>query len=170
MSPTTEDKLVRALSAAAHAFLAELEPPAQTIAQNASTQAPTVDVVEWDPLYGPPPFPADPNSTAVDARDRKDIAVIAFLGGIARVNAEFGRGATSEEIRQFALNGGYSRGNAVNGWNSNDRAHGAVEVRQGKQRFLNSAGHETHLRPAIERQARRLRVIGDMTPIDIPSD
>lgn len=170
MSPTTEDRLVRALTAAAQAFLAELEHPDRNILQKGAPKSPNADIVEWDPLYGPPPFPADPKSTAVDARDQKDMAVIAFLGGIARVNAEFGRGAESDEIREFAVNGGYSGGNAVNGWNSNDRANGAVEVRQGKRRFLNDAGHDSHLRPAIERQARRLRVIGDMTPTDIPSE
>jgi hypothetical protein len=166
-----EDRLTRALIAAAKAILAELEPspsrkdPGEAHAKAGSPEDP---IVEWDPLYGAPPFTANPNSASFEARDEKDMAVIAYLGGIARVNAEFERGARSDEISAFAVAAGYSGGNAVNGWNSNDRAQGAVEVRAGKERFLNRAGHESHLKPAIERQSRRLRVTGNMTPIDIP--
>lgn len=116
--------------------------------------------IEYDPLFDTPPW-----KPAVKDADRLalDMCTITYLGGIARINAEEGRGAETDEIRELAKKAGYRNAREVNGWNSNPRSHGQVENIEG-QRFLNDAGHDMLRRCA---KHARITIIGDVEPLPI---
>lgn len=163
-----DDQLTTALQAAARAFLAALDE--QERKETPQTKAPTPDIaldpdsmIDYDPLYDTPPWTPDPKS---DNRLEEDLCTITFLGGIARINAEQGRGADTSDIRDLARRAGYSGANAVNGWNTNKRSQGCVNNVNG-ERFLNPGGHEYLRRCATN---ANIRIVGDITPLPIPTD
>jgi hypothetical protein len=126
-----EAPLTKALRAAAVAFIATLDEATGTPAKAGSDD--TV-LVEYDPLTDEPPFTPNPQGSATEAQQK--LAAITFLGAIARIYAEEGRGAVTKEISTFAKKAGYSGGNAVNGWNSRPNSPRAVELNEKGERFL----------------------------------
>ena len=161
-----DDQLTTALQAAARAFLAALDEPNRKETPQSKAPAPDLasnpdSMVDYDPLYDTPPWTPDPKS---DNRLEEDLCTVTYLGGIARINAEQGRGAVTSEIRELALKAGYSGANAVNGWNTNKRGHGSV-INVNGERFLNPDGHEFARRCAAN---ANIRIVGDITPLPIP--
>ena len=130
------ETLIKAARAAAEAFLAALDEATGTVPTRASTvDSAAADLIEYDPLHGEPPFTPNPQKSAPEAQQK--LASITFLGAIARIYAEEGRGANAKEISNFAKKAGYSGGNAVNGWNSRPGSPRAVELDDNHSRFLN---------------------------------
>lgn len=163
-----DDQLTSALQAAARAFLDALENPEHVADSQTTAPAPSIpfdpgSMIDYDPLYDSPPWKPDPKS---NNRLEEDLSTITYLGGIARINAEQGRGATTAEIRELALKAGYAGANAVNGWNTNKRSHGTV-ININGERFLNSDGHKFIQRAA---ELANIRIAGDITPLPIPTD
>ena len=162
-----DDRLALALQAAARAFLDALDEPKHEEPSQPEAPAPTVasdptSMVDYDPLYDTPPWTPSVKS---DNRLEEDLCTVTYLGGIARINAEQGRGAVTSEIRELALKAGYSGANAVNGWNTNKRGHGSV-INVNGERFLNPDGHEYLRRCATN---ANIRIVGDITPLPIPT-
>jgi hypothetical protein len=131
-TPYSPDKLTDALRAAAEAFLASLNGPTPIVP--AAAQNGPAGPIAYDPLNDAPPFTPNPVPGAPEAQQQ--IAWITYLGAIGRINAEKGRGATSQEVSEFAKKAGYSGGNAVNGWNSRPGSPRAIENQDGA-RWLN---------------------------------
>jgi hypothetical protein len=131
-SPTNaHDDLTNALRAAAEAFLASLN---NSVGPVPTPQNVPAGSIAFDPLNDVPPFPPNPAPGAAEAQQQ--IAWITYLGAIGRINAEKRRGATSQEVSEFAKKAGYSGGNAVNGWNSRPGSPRAIENQDGA-RWLN---------------------------------
>ena len=154
--------LVTALSAAAEAFLTALDAGGARRAIEFTTPVGDSGRTAFDPLLDPAPLPLDPRPGATPAEQH--MAYVTFLGAIARINAEEGRGANSNEVSKFARKAGYSGGNAVNGWNSRPGSERAIENVNG-ERYLNESGHAW-----IRELAHELGISlkGDMTPLTVP--
>ena len=116
---------------------------------------------KYDPLHDDPPFPPDPAGSAPLAQQK--LASLVFLSAVGRINAEYGRGATSEEITEFALKAGYERGNSVNGWTTRPgKKSGAIELDEDKNRWLNEDGRNSVYRHA---KSLNLEIVGDIYPL-----
>lgn len=160
-SPYGGETLIKAARAAAKAFLATLDEATGYVpAKAASGQDGATEPIEYDPLSDEPPFTPNPNGTGA----QQQMAWITFLGAIARLNADEGRGARSDEISEFAKKAGYSGGNAVNGWNSRSNSPRNVENLDGA-RFLNDAALGW-----ITREAAKLgiKLVGEFATVPRP--
>jgi len=133
------NRLIKAARAAAEAFLAALDEDGIVAdfghVQTASKHDLSDGPVEYDPLHDDPPFPTNPGRRAPEAHQQ--MASVAYLGAIGRLNAEQGRGAVRDEIAAFATRAGYKDGAAVNGWNSRPGSPRAIELDDNGARFLN---------------------------------
>lgn len=115
--------------------------------------------VEYDPLIDELPYPANPKGSP----DEERMATVAYLGAIARINAEKKRGATSEEVTYYARKSNYSGGNAVTGWNTpKSGKRRSIDNRDGF-RILNEKGHDFL---QAEANALGITLTGDYTPIE----
>ncbi|KYH42885.1 hypothetical protein [Branchiibius sp. NY16-3462-2] len=141
----TEAQLTKALRAAAVAFIATLD---EASSHPAKADSDENTVIEYDPLTDQPPFTPVPHSSGTDAQQK--LASITYLGAIARIYAEEGRGAVSKEISKFAKKAGYAGGNAVNGWNSRPNSPRAVELNEDGERFLNEGSMKSLLADAAD--------------------
>ena len=163
-SPDPSSRLEAAMRAAAQAFLASLDgleesprtPPAAT-----ATAA--GELIQYDPLVDPVPLPQDPAHDA--PRAHKGMASVTYVGAIARINATEGRGATTDEVRKYALKAGYPDARAVNGWadrpGSEDRAikniDGLRYVKADSLEWLHGVAAEIGI-----------KLVGDYSPPPIP--
>lgn len=137
----TETRLTQALRAAAEAFLKTLDEnpsPAENDSSNTDNVTHNPGLTAFDPLLDTPPFPPRPGAGASDREER--LASLTYLGAVGRHFAEYGRGATSTEVSEYARKAGYKGGNAVNGWVSRPGSPRAIETIDG-QRFLNQDGY-----------------------------
>lgn len=152
--------LTKALRAAAEAFLATLDEATGKTLQAAPGQP--VELIEYDPLHDDPPFTPNPQKTAPESQQK--LASITFLGAIARIYAEEGRGANAKEISKFAKKAGYSGGNSVNGWNSRAGSLRAVELDDNQARFLNAGSLES-----IQKHAEELgiKLVGEYKAVPL---
>lgn len=139
-TPTGDALLVKALRAAAIAFIETLDEATGMTTRTAAGRE-EQQLIEYDPLLGEPPFTPDPGKSATEAQQK--LATITFLGAIARTFAEKGRGANAKEISSFAIKAGYAGGNAVNGWNSRPNSPRAVELNENGERFLNESSMQS---------------------------
>ncbi|WP_454697514.1 hypothetical protein [Arthrobacter humicola] len=162
-------RLTNALAAAARAFLRVLddrhevdrsaqESTQQVFASGAGSQT------EYDPLLNEPPI--TPRLKQHGGSEREDkMVTVAFLGAVARLNAELGTGATAKDIHRAALRAGYPRGGQdVVGWVIRPGRRGAIEVRD-DLRYLGDEGHKW-----LRAEAANMGIVikGDITPIPIP--
>lgn len=163
-SPDSFSRLEAAMRAAAQAFLAALdgldESPGTAPAATAATAGAPI---EYDPLVDPVPLPQDPAHDA--PRAHKAMASVTYVGAIARINATEGRGATTDEVRTYALKAGYPDARAVNGWadrpGSEDRAikniDGLRYVKADALEWLHGVAAEIGI-----------KLVGDCSPLPIP--
>lgn len=95
------------------------------------------------------------------------MSALAYLGAIARINADKQRGARADEVAHYAKVAGYPDGRAVSGWNSRMGSPRVIEnhIGQEGERVLNEQGHLSVRRNAEE---LGLQLAGDMTPLPIP--
>lgn len=150
------DRLTDALEAAARAFLERLDDSTPAEQPVPERDEPSPGQI-YDPLVDAPPFPARPGGT-LNERRMKDLA---YLGAIGRINAEYKRGANTDEVAHFARVAGYAGGNSVTGWNSTAKSHRVIENVDG-ERILNATGHRY-----LHELARdlELTLAGDLTPL-----
>jgi len=154
------DDLTRALATAAQAFLDALPTDG-----DASTPPPpggfyvAGEAIRYDPLVDEAPFPVNPVGTAQE----KKMTSLAYLGGIARINAERRRGANSAEVSELAKRAGYPDGRAVSGWNSRSGSERVIENVDGA-RILNRSGHKYVASLAAD---LNIELVGDLRPIEI---
>lgn len=157
------DALTSALAAAARAFLTAFDnqPSAQPV-------APVVDkrismaygaAVKFDPLTHEPPLPVNP----VGSKQEQKMTSLTYLGAIARINAATKRGATTDEVAEFAKKAGYPDGRAVSGWNSRSNSRRVIE-NLGGARILNDSGHAYIQELAAD---LNISIVGDVTPLPI---
>lgn len=156
--------LAAALRAAAQTFIDTIDgAAAPSIPAAASPPTAGGELIEYDPLTDPVPLP---QSKAPGApRAQKAMADITYLGAIARINATEGRGATTDEVRKYAIKAGYPDARAVNGWNdregSEDRAikniNGARYVKADALQWIHEIAAEIGI-----------KLKGDCAPIPIP--
>lgn len=154
--------LTKALAAAARAFLATLEPTTTPLSIVPRVNGDNDETLFYDPLTDEPPYPAKPKGTA----DEEKMTSLAFLGAVARINAEKKRGATSEEVTFYARKAGYSGGNAVTGWNSTKTGSKRVIENIDGYRILNEGGHRY-----VKELAKELGISlhGDYTELSVLS-
>lgn len=155
--------LASALAAAARAFLAALEAEAtETSPTHVDGDLPTGfgEALVYDPLTDEPPFPVNP----VGSRTEQKMTSLAYLGAVARINAEARRGANTDEISQYAKVAGYRDGRVVNGWNSRPGSGRQIENVDGA-RILNASGH-AYLRELADEL--NITIKGDITPLPLP--
>jgi len=157
--------LARALRAAAQAFMEVLDEDGQ--GQSAAmytdeTAQAARRRIAYDPLNDEVPLAQNPGPGAPEAQQQ--MTSVTYLGAIARINAQEGRGANSKEVTKHAKKAGYSGGNAVNGWNSRAGSSRLIENIDGA-RYLNQAGHD-YLQECAD--ALGIDISGDITPLDIP--
>ena len=168
MDPTGHDsceRLTAALRAAAQAFLTALEGQAQPVpAPPRVTRAADGQLIEYDPLVDPVPFAADPTSAEPAKRG---MATVTYVGALARINASEGRGATTEDVREYALKAGYADARAVSGWadrpGSEDRAikniDGLRYVKPDSIAWLHGVAAKLGI-----------KLVGDYTPLTLPEE
>lgn len=160
-------RLANALAAGARAFLREYE---EGISEPTGALPPLSSTaragVSYDPLTDEPPYrPRLKQHGGSDDENR--MVTVAFLGAVARLNAEHETGATAEDIHRAALRAGYPRGGQdVVGWTIRDGRRGAIEVRDGL-RYLSEDGHKW-LRS--EAEYLKIEIKGDINPIPIPPE
>lgn len=118
--------------------------------------------MRFDPLHELPPLPRDPCTNAPKAE--RLMAYLTYLGAVARVNAEEGRGADAREIRRYAKKAGYEKVAAIQSWDSKKQESRFIELVDGR-RYLNAQGHE-HLRKLA--QNLNIEILGDITPLALP--
>lgn len=156
--------LIKAVRAAAEAFLAALDEAEGVVPSNAlADEHKTDQLVEYDPLHDAPPFVPNPQKNAPVAQQQ--LAWVTYLGAVGRLNADEGRGAMSKEISEFAKKAGYSGGAAVNGWNSREGSPRAIEIVDGA-RFLNSAALGWIMKDA---EKLGIKLIGDFETVPAPN-
>jgi hypothetical protein len=161
-------RLTNALAAAARAFLRELDDrqevdrsvqaSQQVFASGAGSQT------EYDPLLDEPPITPRLKQHGGSEAEHK-MVMVAFLGAVARLNAELGTGAAAKDIHRAALRAGYPRGGQdVVGWVIRPGSRGAIEVRD-DLRYLGDEGHKW-----LRAEAANMGIVikGDITPIPIP--
>ena len=156
--------LTRALRAGAEAFLAVLNSEGDRPAPpGAVASSGGGELIGFDPLTDPVPLPQDPAPYAPEAQ--RKMAWVTYLGAIARINASEGRGATTDEVRKYALKAGYPDARAVNGWADREgSADRAIKNIQGA-RYLKADSRDWVLEMAAE---LGIAIKGDTTPLPIP--
>jgi hypothetical protein len=153
----TADDLTRALAQAAQAFLTAMGPDWAGLPEAAPAPGP----LSFDPLTEPPPLPFDP----LGSKPEQKMTSLAYLGAIARINAEKGRGANADEVAHHAKMAGYPDGRAVSGWNSRAGSERVIE-NVGGARILNQRGHASIHELADSLQ---IEIEGDITPLPMPT-
>ncbi len=157
------DTLTIALAAGARAFLKALDNQA-----SAQPVPPAVEkrismaygaAVRFDPLTDEPPLLVNP----VGSKQEQKMTSLTYLGAIARINAAAKRGATTDEVAEFAKKAGYPDGRAVSGWNSRSDSRRVIENLDGA-RILNDDGHNYIQELAAD---LNITIVGDVTPLPI---
>lgn len=156
----SNDLIERALRAGAEAMLAVLNGTEHTSIKDSVAPGSQDQPVEYDPLTDEPPLKPVPKG-GTEAQGW--MSSVAYLGAIGRLNHEEGRGATSEEVTEFAKRAGYRDGREVNGWNSRPASNSirSIENRDGA-RFLNEPGLDY-----LRRCAKKLGIelVGEMSAV-----
>lgn len=155
------DQLTMALKAAAEAFLHALDSDQSPPQVSTTTRTPAPEVLEYDPLRDQPPFPPKVFGT----REERELCSLTYLGAIGRINTEEKRGATTDEVRKYAIKAGYDNARAVNGWNHSKGPQACIANVDGK-RILTETGYEWALQCA---ENLNITIAGGITLLPLPS-
>lgn len=108
------------------------EAPRTTELGSSKASSPSPSPV-WDPETDPPFV----TPRVVGTREEQDWCCLTYLGGIYAINKRYGRGASSTEVREYAIKAGYRDGRAVTAWS---KGNGATQNDANKQRWVNANG------------------------------
>lgn len=125
--------------AASHRRLAESleailqdQPPQPAAVNNTSEPSALADGHTprvWDPETDEPWV----RPRVVGTREEQDWCCLTYLGGIYAINRRYGRGASSAEVRDYAVKAGYRDGRAVTAWS---KGAGPTYNDETKQRWI----------------------------------
>lgn len=102
-------------------------------ADSAAIDAATDKRNVWDPEMDAPHVAPK----VVGTREEQDWCCLTYLGGIYAINKRYGRGASKDEVREYAMRAGYRDGRAVTAWS---KGNGATQNDEDRQRWVNANG------------------------------
>jgi len=138
---TSDQTILKALIKATHAFTDSLEAVLQ-LGDASPNQAPTpIDPAvglqtgggpTFDPLTDEPPLALDPIGTS----QQQNMSWLTYIGAIRAINQREGRGATRDEVVQYAKKAGYPDGRGVSGFSNK----GGATYSENGTRWVNKGG------------------------------